>query len=136
VYALIMLALAPFILLGAVMGLFWLEERMLPSAERSLAAAMMQSVPQFPTPDSTGLPAMAGHDMSGYSLPDPAESMGLSTAAARSAADDRLVSHPAISGPARLAHGRSEAPRTRSGGRLGSRRRPPEPARNVHRDHR
>lgn len=135
-YALIMLALAPFILLGAVVGLFWWEERMLPSAERSLAAALMQSAPQFPSPEGAQLPAVTGRRVSEFPLPDPAEPTGPSTAAARSTVDDRLVLHPAASGPARLARGRLGSLRVRSGGHPDSRRRPLVPARSGRRDHR
>ena len=140
VYALILVLLVPFIVLGMVVGLFWWEERILPSAERSLTAALMQSIPDFPSaelPSAEGAErfAAAGNGVSALSLMGAAEPAERSTATAPSAADARLIAHPAASGPARFAHGWPGARRVRSSELSGARRRLSRPPHNGRRDH-
>lgn len=150
-YALILVLLVPFIALGMVVGLFWWEERMLPSAERSLTAALMQSVSEFPSAEfssaelpSAELPsaeraerfAAADNGVSALLLAGAAEPAERSTATAPSAADARLISHPAVSGPARFAHGWTGVRRVRSSELSSSRRRLSRPRHNGQRDHR
>ncbi len=50
-YALIFPALLPFILLGAVMGLSWWEDRILPPAAPVEALAEAPQTPLLPVPD-------------------------------------------------------------------------------------
>jgi len=126
VYTLIFVLLVPFIVLGIVMGLFWWEERMLPSTERNLAASLMQSISEFPSaqlsPAEGAGQFAAGSDVSGLLPVGPAEPAELSTAIAPGAAGARLISHPGVSGPARLAHSRPGTRRLRSSEPSGSRR--------------
>lgn len=141
VYALIFVLLVPFIMLGMVVGLFWWEERMLPSTERSLTATLMQSTSDLPAaefPSVEGAERFAAVDGSvlAPSLTDSAEPADFSTATAPSAADPRVISHPAVSGPTRLAYGWPGARRVRSSEPSGSRRRLSHRSYNGHRDHR
>ncbi|WP_152646050.1 hypothetical protein [Streptacidiphilus albus] len=51
-YALIIPALLPFILLGAVMGLSWWEDHMLPPARHVEALSEAPQTPSVPVPDT------------------------------------------------------------------------------------
>ena len=128
-YALIVLALASFILLGTVVSLFWWKERVLPSAKRSQAAAYATSGMQ-----GTGFPELV-HDLASE-LSDPGRAeQAKPSAAARTVGNDRLLSRRPVGSPQRgLSHGRPGALRSRNADHPVLRPRPPGPSRRGHRD--
>lgn len=124
-YALIMLPLVPFVLLGAIMALSSWEQRMLPSPEQT-GADLDPSQPTGPQP--TQAPA---HRTSTASRPGTQEPAPVT---ARNTDHDRPdPSRPVGRGAARLDHGRPAARQDRSPDHPDPRRRPPGRARDAQR---
>ena len=128
-YVLIVLALAPFILLGTVVSLFWWEERILPSPERSQAAAYATSGLQ-----GAGFPELV-HNLTSEPSDQGQAEQAEPSAAVRAGGNDRLLSPRPVGSPqGRLAHGRPGAVRDRNADHPVLRPRPRGPSRIGHRD--